>query len=88
MNRTLHSRAPALGGAPMPWPSAKPMDSANDFQAVSTDLLTWPFDAMRQQYATAVRAGLIERSILASRDFEVAVARLERWSLGPFARRV
>ena len=44
----------------------------------AAELLTWPFDAMRAQYANAVRAGLIERSILASRDFEVAVAQLER----------
>ena len=61
---------------------------AAGFKAARADLLAWPFDAMRVQYASAVRAGLIERSILASRDFEVAVARLERWSLGPLARRV
>jgi hypothetical protein len=47
-----------------------------------------PFDALRVQYADAVRCGLLERSMLASRDFERAVGTLERLSMGPLARRV
>jgi|APFre7841882630_1041343.scaffolds.fasta_scaffold101786_1 hypothetical protein len=47
-----------------------------------------PFDAMRFQYAGAVKAGLIENSMLASRDFERALGVLERQTLGPLARRV
>lgn len=50
--------------------------------------LQWPFDAMRSQHASAVRAGLIANSILASRDFERAVDALEHLTLGPFARSV
>jgi hypothetical protein len=47
-----------------------------------------PFDAARAQYARAVQLGLIERSILASRDFECALGALERLTLGPLARYV
>jgi hypothetical protein len=48
--------------------------------------LTWPFDTARAQYGHAVQAGLIERSMLASRDFERALGALERLALGPLAR--
>uniref|UniRef100_E6PTE6 Uncharacterized protein n=1 Tax=mine drainage metagenome TaxID=410659 RepID=E6PTE6_9ZZZZ len=51
-------------------------------------LLRAPFDAMRQQYASAVHAGLIERSLLASARFERKLGALERATLGPWARRV
>lgn len=51
-------------------------------------LAAMPFDALRFAYASAVRAGLVERSILASRDFERSLDRLERMTLGPLARRV
>ena len=47
-----------------------------------------PFDAARAQYATAVQAGFIERSLLASRDFDRAVDSFELFTLGPWARRV
>ncbi len=53
---------------------------------VAQPILALPFDAMRQHYAGAVRAGLVPRSLLDS-------ARLERWldalevlMLGPLAR--
>lgn len=83
-----HVRHPCVGGMPFPgFAMAAPAMMAG-LRPAATEMLTWPFDAMRAQYANAVRAGLIERSILASRDFEVAVAQLERWSLGPLARRV
>ncbi|SBP86562.1 conserved hypothetical protein [Thiomonas delicata] len=45
-----------------------------------------PFDAMREQYASAVRAGLIECSLLASARFERKLGELERVALGPWAR--
>lgn len=51
-------------------------------------LLALPFDAARAQYGTAVELGLVRRSILASRRLERWLDRLERLSLGPFARRV
>jgi hypothetical protein len=47
-----------------------------------------PFDALREQRANAVRAGLVRNSMLASRDFEHALAALERMTLGPLARSV
>ncbi|MCE9658960.1 MAG: hypothetical protein K8R60_10400 [Burkholderiales bacterium] len=51
-------------------------------------LAALPFDAMRLAYASAVRAGLVENSMLASRDVERALGALERATLGPLARRV
>jgi hypothetical protein len=47
-----------------------------------------PFDAMRFQHASAVKAGLIRNSMLESRDFERTLGALERLTLGPLARRV
>lgn len=46
------------------------------------------FDFARAQYAAGVRAGLIERSLLASGAFERRLGQLERLTLGPLARRV
>jgi hypothetical protein len=51
-------------------------------------VVQWPFDALRAQHAAAVCAGLIQRSILESRDFERKVDALERLTLGPLARTV
>lgn len=48
----------------------------------------FPFDAARAGYATAVQTGLIERSILASRDFERTLNWLETVTLGPWVRQV
>jgi hypothetical protein len=62
-----------------------PLQTARE---AATYLLAWPFDAARAQYGAAVRAGILSRSILASRDFERGIGRLERTMLGPFARRV
>lgn len=46
-----------------------------------------PFDAMRAQYASAVRCGLVQRSLVASAHFESFVGGLEQAALGPLARR-
>jgi len=46
------------------------------------------FDLARESYARAVQAGLVKSSLLASAKFGQALARLEQWSLGPWARRV
>lgn len=54
----------------------------------SAAALTWPFDLARAQHAASVQAGLCERSLLASAEFEHRLDRLERMTLGPFARRV
>ena len=52
------------------------------------DSLHLPFDVLRSQHAQAVRAGLLAKSMLASRDFERAVDALEHITLGPYARSV
>jgi len=54
----------------------------------SRAVLNLPFDALRAQYACAVCAGLIERSLLGAAHFERGLAALERLSYGPFARSV
>ena len=50
--------------------------------------LALPFDALRAQYAAAVRAGFVERSLLGSGRVERFLASLEQFALGPWARRV
>jgi hypothetical protein len=52
-----------------------------------SDVMALPFDIARDQYASAVRAGLIERSMLASARFGQTLNALERLTLGPWARR-
>jgi hypothetical protein len=49
---------------------------------------TMPFDMVREQYAKAVQAGLIRRSMLDWAKFEQQVHLLEQITLGPLARRV
>jgi len=63
-------------------------DSASAVAQAGLDILRLPFDSARAQYARGVQVGLIERSILASRDFECALGALERLTLGPLARHV
>lgn len=45
-----------------------------------------PFDALRAQYASAVRAGAVQPSLLDAGRFERGVARWECLVLGPWAR--
>lgn len=47
-----------------------------------------PFDALRAQYAGAVVAGWLPRSLIASGRFERALGVMEAATLGPLARRV
>jgi hypothetical protein len=54
----------------------------------ATASLTWPFDLARAQHAAGVQCGLLQRSLLASADFERRLGQLERLALGPLARRV
>jgi hypothetical protein len=55
---------------------------------LAMDILGLPFDMARAQYARAVQVGLIERSMLASRDFSRTVGAMEQLTLGPWARHV
>jgi hypothetical protein len=54
---------------------------------VGSDVLALPFDMAREQYARSVRAGLVERSLIASAKFEHLVSALEQFTLGGMARR-
>ena len=54
--------------------------------AAGQPFLAMPFDAMRLQYASAVMAGLAQRSIIASGKLERALDALEKLILGPLAR--
>ena len=54
---------------------------------VGSDFLALPFDVAREQYAKSVRAGLVERSLIASARFERTLHALEQLALGGMARR-
>jgi hypothetical protein len=62
--------------------------TAVSFDRTTRAALGLPFDVLREHYAKAVRAGLIQESMLASRDLERVLAALEHASLGPWARSV
>lgn len=78
-------------------PDRQPRERISDWLGVATATaamgfavlrgLALPFDVARSLYAKAVQVGLIERSMLANRDFELALGALEGLALGPFARR-
>jgi hypothetical protein len=54
---------------------------------VGSEVLALPFDMAREQYAKSVRAGLLERSIIASARFERTLSAMEQATLGFMARR-
>jgi hypothetical protein len=58
-----------------------------DMSRVASDFLALPFDMAREQYAKSVRAGLVERSLIASARVEHAISALEQFTLGCLARR-
>lgn len=51
-------------------------------------MLGLPFDVAREQYANAVRVGLIECSMLNWAKFERSISLIEKLMLGPWARQV
>ncbi len=61
---------------------------ATEVTRSSVLLFSLPFDVAREQYASAVRVGLIEQSMLAGAKFERTLSALEKVALGPWARRV
>jgi len=67
------------------WPIAR---WAATSQRLALQVVTLPFDSARSLYSLAARSGLIERSMLANRDFERALTSMEQLTLGPWARRV
>lgn len=74
--------APASGMTPL-W-----LDWTSQASDAGARFARLPFDAARAQYASAVRAGWVERSMLASREVERTLATLEQLTLGPWARQV
>jgi hypothetical protein len=62
--------------------------AAMEVGRVSQLLLGLPFDLARCHYARAVRAGLIEQSMLGWTRFEQTLVALEMLIMGPWARRV
>lgn len=55
---------------------------------VATPVWSLPFDAARQAYTQAVKAGLLPKSMIATSNFHRSVDSWEKISLGPIARRV
>ncbi|MGI9134403.1 MAG: hypothetical protein ACR2I0_10755 [Rhodoferax sp.] len=81
----VHAAVAALPvGAPLP--AADVPALAVQFAEIAIRLYALPFDVARAQYARAVEAGLLQRSMLASRDFARTLGALERLALGPWAR--
>ena len=54
---------------------------------VTSAWLGLPFDVARHQYARAVQAGIIPRSMLHSARFNRSLNTTEQLVLGPFARK-
>jgi len=79
-------RPTALAHRPSPGRGLDAFDGGLAVKGASHAFLSMPFDAMRFQYASTVRAGLIERSLLASAQLERTLATLEKLILGPLAR--
>ncbi len=62
--------------------------TVQEFGRTTTSVLVLPFDIAREMYSKAVQAGVLQNSMLASRDFSRALGALEKSTLGPWARRV
>ncbi len=59
----------------------------DEMARLGSDYLALPFDMAREQYAKSVRAGLVERSLIASARFEHVLSAMESLMLGCMARR-
>jgi hypothetical protein len=81
----VHRKALALVERPSSDTVASLADAVRDWHASGAAAA---FDLARACYATGVQAGHIERSLLASGAFERRLKRLERLTLGPWARTV
>lgn len=64
------------------------MSLITNFGQTTALILGLPFDLARANYASAVRLGLLENSLLKSARFERELSEIERLSLGLWARRV
>ena len=70
------------------WPAPDVGQRVREVTGIAMDFFGLPFDVARAQYARAVEVGLLQRSMLASRDFSRAVSACEQLTLGPWARHV
>ena len=77
---------PTLSNHAPEFPACSPALPRQVVQTTST-LMAVPFDLARESYASAVRAGLIQRSLLGSARFGQMLNALELVTLGPWARR-
>jgi len=84
--QTTRSRPVALSPSSSTSRALKFAHPAPPSGAAGQSFLAMPFDAMRFQYASAVMAGLAQRSIIASGKLERALDALEKLILGPLAR--
>lgn len=62
--------------------------TSNAMKQATSVMLTQPFEAARTAYATAVRFGWIQNSMLNSARFGRNLNLLEKLTLGPWARQV
>jgi hypothetical protein len=62
--------------------------ATTNFERTARLMQCLPFDMAREQYGIAVQMGLLQRSMLAWARFERHMDRLEKATLGPWARRV
>ena len=62
--------------------------TARVFTGAVSNWMALPFDVARERYANAVRAGWIERSMLASAQFGQTLNAMENLTLGPWARKL
>lgn len=70
------------------WSAPDVGQNVREVTGIAMDFFGLPFDIARAQYARAVQVGLLERSMLASRDFSRALSAYEQLTLGPWARHV
>lgn len=63
-------------------------NTAASLGKTSSLMLGMPFDIAREQYAKAVQAGIIEKSMLKWAKFERELSAMEKLTLGPWARHV
>ncbi|PTT93203.1 hypothetical protein DBR42_00415 [Pelomonas sp. HMWF004] len=90
LTQMTRSRRAALPARTSTSPSARRapafVHAGLNANAAGQAFLALPFDALRLLYASAVVAGLAQRSILASGKLERALDALEKLILGPLAR--
>jgi hypothetical protein len=60
----------------------------NPLASIPQRVMVMPFDVAREIYAKTVQAGLLQSSMLTSRNVSVALDKMEKATLGPWARKL